>query len=293
MLFEPINETELSVGQAIGCDLYDREYELLLERGSIIQSERHLNELVARGLFRKIDMRESIQTVSENKAESPQVTRDETRSLESIKLKIGDTLNLQSQSGNATVRYAVKLIGYLRGKGVIVSTPTQDGKVLLMRDGQSFVVRFFADKSVYAFPASIVKATNVPYPHLHLSWPNEVKGLVVRNTARAQVKLIAALTDATGRSGSAILDDLSVEGCSLFAKEALGEKNERIRVKFRLVIGEAEQYLDLDGVIRRVERSITDNSHPFQHGIQFIDIPPVYQLPLTAFVYQTLFEASA
>lgn len=293
MHFEPVAESEIRVGQVIPWSLYDRKHKLVLVRGSVVQSERQIAEMATRGLFRKRDMRAHMQVRTEDDEERSQTTREEVRSLEEVKLAIGDTLNLQSQSDTSEVRYTVKLIGYQRGKGVIVSTPTQDGKVLLMRDGQSFIVRLFSGKSVYAFPATILKATNVPYPHLHLSWPAEVKGLVVRNSARAKVRIIVAITDAGGQSRSAMLDNLSIGGCALFSKVELAQRDERIRIKFRFFVGEIEQYLDLAGIVRSVTfSSAAHEGHPFQYGVQFVDIAPNEQLVLTAFVYHTLFETS-
>jgi c-di-GMP-binding flagellar brake protein YcgR len=294
MPFEPIKESELRVGQAVPWSLYDRDRRLLLARGSIIESERQVAQLALRGLFRKLDIRPQTETRTEDKPDHAAATREELRALDEIKLGIGDTLHLQSQSDTSPVRYSVKLIGYLRGKGIIVSTPTQDGKVLLMRDGQSFVVRLFSGKSVYAFPTTIFKVANVPYPHLHLTWPSQVTGVVGRGAPRARVNLIAAITDAKGRTGAATLDNLSTGGCALFSKSPLGNREERIRIKFRVVVSEVEQYLDIEGIIRSVQRDIeAGDNQPVQHGIQFVDLPPNDQLVLTAYVYHTLFEESA
>jgi hypothetical protein len=222
-------------------------------------------------------------------------TREEERALEEIKLAIGDALHLQSQSeGSSATRYTVKLIGYLRGKGLIVTTPTQDGKFLLMREGQAFVVRLFSGKSAFAFPATIFKVANVPYPHLHLTWPGRVKGLIVRSGARARVNLIAAITDARGNQRSGLIENLSTGGCSLGSKDVCGRTDDHIQVSFRANLNEIEQVFQLDGVVRSVQQDVEHSdgaSH--QHGVQFVDMAQQDQLALTAFVYHKLFEESA
>jgi c-di-GMP-binding flagellar brake protein YcgR len=223
-----------------------------------------------------------------------ETTREEERALEDIKLGIGDALHLQSQTEGGGTRYTVKLIGYLKGKGLIVTTPTQDGKFLLMREGQSFVVRLFSGKSAYAFPTTIFKVANVPYPHLHLSWPTRIRGLVVRSGARVQVKLIAAVNDARGHAHSGIIDNLSTGGCSLAARGIIGQPDDRIHVTFRASVSDIEQYFQLDGVVRSVQQDVeipggTGNLF----GVQFVDTPPPDQLALTAYVYHALFEESA
>ncbi|AUN95970.1 pilus assembly protein PilZ [Pseudazoarcus pumilus] len=232
---------------------------------------------------------------AQSPSDEAESAREEDRALEDIKLAIGDALHLQSQTeGGAGTRYTVKLIGYLRGKGLIVTTPTQDGKFLLMREGQNFVVRLFSGKSAYAFPATVFKVANVPYPHLHLTWPGHVKGLVVRSGARARVNLITAVTDVRGNARSGLIDNLSTGGCSLASKELVGRSEDRIHMTFRANVNEIEQYFQLDGVVRSVQRDVeipggTGN----QHGIQFVDMPPQDQLALTAYVYHVLFEETA
>jgi c-di-GMP-binding flagellar brake protein YcgR len=178
---------------------------------------------------------------------------------------------------------------------VLVSTPTQDGKVLLMREGQGFVVRMFSGKSVYAFGTTIFKVANVPFPHLHLTYPPQVRGLVVRRGARARVNLIAAVSGADGRSHAATLLDLSTGGAMLVAKSPMGAKDDRISIKFRVVVGDVEQYLTIPAVLRAVHANATVEGEKPQvnHGVQFEALPHAENVVLSAFVYRVLFEESA
>jgi len=294
MANERVKQGELQVGQPVPWALYDEEDRLLLARGVVLESEYQLYELMCRGLFRRLQLSEPTNGAQPTPppGERP---REELRALDEIKLGIGDNLQLQSQAGTATVRYYVKLIGYLRGKGLIVTTPAQDGKVLLMREGQAFVVRLFSGKSVYAFPATIFKVANVPYPHLHLTYPSQVKGLVVRSGARVKVNLIAAITDSRGRSHAASITNLSTGGCSLVAKLPLGLRESRVQLKFRVVINDGEQFLHLEGIIRSIQGEAAEDGQTaqVQHGIQFAELPQGEDVVLTAYVYQRLFEEAA
>lgn len=294
MAYEPVKKGELQVGRAVPWALYDEDQNLLLARGVVIESERQIEELTRRGLFRRLPSSGPLGARAEDDAGGAQ-PRDEIRTLDQIKLAIGDPLQLQAHSSSGSApRYYVKLIGYLRGKGVIVTTPSQDGKLLLMREGQSFVVRLFSGKSVYAFGASVFKVANVPYPHLHLTWPSQVNGLVVRQGARTKVNIIGAVQDAHQRSHAATLINLSTGGCLLLAKAQLGIKDDRVGLKFRVSINDSEQYLDLRGVIRSISREGGEEGGPMiQHGIQFSDIAPNDRVVLTAYVYQKLFEEAA
>ncbi|MDP1924970.1 MAG: flagellar brake protein, partial [Thiobacillus sp.] len=91
--------------------------------------------------------------------------------LDQIKLAIGDAIQLQFQSDVEPSRSFVTLIGYLEGQSVVVTTPIINGSMMLVREGQDFVVRLFSGKSAYAFTTSAKRVTNTPYPHLHLAYP--------------------------------------------------------------------------------------------------------------------------
>lgn len=294
MPLERIKDHELQIGKPVPWSLYDNAQNLLLARGVVIETAFQLQQLMQRGLFRKLKL--SSQVRSEANEAPGEAQRQQWRALEDIGLSVGDALHLQNQAAGTPARHTVRLIGYLRGKSIIVTTPTQDGKVLLMRDGQAFVVRFFSGKSVYAFSTSIFKTANTPYPHLHLTYPSQVKGLIVRRDARADVRLIAAIEDAKGDVVAGNLEDLSTGGCSLTTKRLLGAVGEHIQVKFRLNINEAEHYLDTCGVIRSVnwtDASLSEEGSLPRHGVQFVDLTANDQIALTAFVYHALHESNA
>lgn len=222
-------------------------------------------------------------------------TRTESvQPLEQFRLGIGETLQLQASSRPTEQRYYVRLIGYLKGKGLVVTTPTQDGKYLLMREGQSFVVRMFSGKSAYAFSSSIIKSTNVPYPHLHLSYPPEVRGLIVRGAVRAPVRLISSVQDSVGATHSSVLGNLSTGGCSLLARKRLAPVGANLKLKFRLTACDTEYLLNVEGTVRnlRDEPAEEDPELCKLHGIQFDKLSPEHRLVLTAFVYKQAYDST-
>lgn len=290
MSFVRINNGDIEVGRPVPWPLYDDRKQLLLARGVVVESENQRIALLERGLFRKIPA-----PAPKVGADTPDRSAEDLCTFDEVKLDFGDTLQLQHQSDGGQARYYVKLIGYLKGKSIIVTTPTQEGKVLLMREGQAFVVRLFSGKSVYAFGTSIFKVANVPFPHLHLTYPSQVRGLVVRRGARARVNLIAAVSSADGRAHAATLVDLSTGGAMLTAKVPMGVKDDRITLKFRVVVSEVEQYLTLPAVLRSVHATAGTEGEPalVNHGVQFEGMPHAEQVVLSAFVYRILFEESA
>ena len=290
MSFVRVNSGEVEIGRPVPWALYDDRKQLLLARGVVVETETQKKALMERGLFRKLP----ISDTRLNTADSGEKPADDQCGFDEIRLDIGDTLQLQAQGDAGQARYYVKLIGYLKGKSVIVSTPTQDGKVLLMREGQGFVVRMFSGKSVYAFGTTIYKVANVPFPHLHLSYPAQVRGLVVRRGARARVNLICAVIGADGRPHAASLVDLSTGGAMLTAKVPIGVKDEKISIKFRVVVSDVEQYLTIPALLRSVHFGAHQEGEAplVSHGVQFDDLSHAEQVVLSAFVYRVLFEES-
>ena len=290
MSFVRISSGEVVIGRPMPWTVYDDRKQVLLEQGGIVESDRHKQALMERGVFRRQPTSES--RVGTEGGEKP---TDSTCAFEEIKLDIGYTMQLQVQGDAAQTRYYVKLIGYLKGKSIIVSTPTLDGKVLLMREGQAFVVRMFSGKSVYAFGTTVSKVANVPFPHLHLSYPAQVRGLVVRRGARARVNLICAVAGADGRSHAASLVDLSTGGAMLTAKTPIGAKDDRLSIKFRVVVNDVEEYLTIPAILRSVHATAAAEGELPQvsHGVQFSELPHSEQVVLSAYVYRVLFEESA
>jgi c-di-GMP-binding flagellar brake protein YcgR len=231
--------------------------------------------------------------------DTPEATRQEavekSLALDEARLLIGDLINVQTQSGTAIERYSVKLLGMCKGRSVLVTTPMIDGKYLLMREGQGFILRAFSGKSAYAFTTQILKSVNTPYPYLHLAYPREVKSLVVRRGARADVRVICAIIacdDAPLQAAGTIVN-LSVGGALMLAKQALGKKGQQLTIKFKVMLNGIEALLELKTVIRAINVDQSGESDtPYQLGIQFVDVSAEDSIPLLAYVYQQLLEES-
>lgn len=294
----PVRKGDVALGRPLPYSLYDGNRKLLLREGVIVQTMNQLEGLSQRGLFRatgrgNLSGRDpSVEREQEQPAERP---GESSTPLEEIKIRIGETLQLQTMDEQNPIRYNVKLIGYYKGQSVIVSTPSADGKVLLMREGQSFIVRLFSGKSVYAFTATTIRAANTPFPHLHLSYPAQVRGVTVRRSMRVTVNLIASVHTADGKQLAASVADLSKQGALLTSKTPLGQKGDTISIKFRFMLDHVEQLMTLGGVIRVVSQGpeAEGNASTYHHGCEFTDIPPQNAVALSAYVYQKLLEQSA
>lgn len=289
MRLMPIKPDELIAAKPLPWPLYDSSGNVVLKAGFIPETDEQIKSLLASGLNRdhdaKSDKPEKSNSASETSGNLP---------LDQVKLNIGDSIQLQAQSETDNSRYYVTLVGYLVGQSVIVTTPTLDGNLLLMRDGQSFVVRLFSGKSAYAFTALIKKVTNSPFPHLHLTYPKEVRGIVVRGSARAQANIICHATVEGGAGIACVARDISMGGALLAAKEQMGSTGEKMLLKLRVIVSEVEHLLTLSCVIRSINVSMTSGSNApsIQHGVSFEDPSAQDRLVITALLYQNVVNSA-
>lgn len=299
----PVRVTELAVGKPLQQAIYDWHGNLLLAPGCIVESQGQLEGLINNGFIQDDawdlgakQARDPLLAGTARRADRPQEEklREDAGSkevivgMDDVRWYVGETLYLQ-QIDNPSIRYTVRLIGFVKNKTVFVTAPAIEGKFEFIRDGQTFVVRAFSRKKAYAFVAAAVKSVHSPHPYLHLSFPKEVRCTVVRRGVRAEVKIIASvwLGDA-GRTGAAVLTDMSMGGSSGTIKQVLGQKGEEGQIKFKVHAAGQDEYLNLKMALRSVAPS--ENGDGFKHGFEFLDVSIHDRLILSAFVHQTLAE---
>lgn len=174
-----------------------------------------------------------------------------------LNLQVGNTLQLQRISPEYTDRYTVTLIGYLEGRGLIVTTPLVHEKVQFIKDGMRFAVRILQGSNVMGFISTVTHSASKPFPHLHLSYPTEIESLAVRNAERINANLPALVRNTREPDNDdswqpALVKDLSMTGARLESIEPLGRKGERLVVKFEVdVCGEKEEIMILTDICNR------------------------------------------
>ena len=210
-----------------------------------------------------------------------------------LNVQIGETVQISPvESG---VRHYVRLIGYLKGHSVIVTTPRHDGKVMLVRDGQLYNVRMLSGNSVQGYQCKVLRAANVPYPHLHLSYPRQVASVVVRNAERIPTRLTVAVNNESPdwngmKAIPATMIDVSLTGAMLVSEMPLGKVGDRITVLMKPVVGGSEQLLSMPATIRRIldEETFAQDPAGARYGIQFGEVQDTDRLVLHAFVYEQM-----
>ncbi len=289
MKLVPLKRGDLVVGKPLPWPLYDSTCNVVLKPGYVPDSPRQLEGLLSGNLMRDLDY----VPPGDDKTPPPRdAAQPSVFALEDVRMAIGDLVQVQMQTEFDHSRHYVSLVGYMKDRSVIVSTPVVDGKVMMLRDGQAFIVRLFSGKSVYAFSTVVNKVANTPFPHLHLAYPREVRGVVVRGSARVKVNIIGLVSNAAGRSMACTVRDLSLGGALFAAKEQIADAEEHVTLKLRVFVHEAEHILSLNCRLRsiNVACSSEDGGLNILHGVSFSDLKPQDSLVLTALIYKRMVE---
>lgn len=208
--------------------------------------------------------------------------------LDQVKLSIGDTLHLQTMQEGATERLPVKVIGYLKPVSLLVTSPTLDGKLILVRDGQPFLVRAFIGKDALAFRTEVLKNSMVPFAHVHLKYPDSVKLVRVRRSLRVPVSLIAAVTATAGSRPQALkITDLSVTGARIEATATRLAVGDTCLIVFRARLPGMEEDVSTHTLVRSLRHEQTEDGKPVVAlGVEFTEMTQAHRLFLMTLVYQ-------
>lgn len=301
------NKDEIAVGKPSPWPLYDQRHNLLLDRGEIVRDGEHLDELLASGACHELSW--EVPTDEENSGNnlfaaeetSPEQSgKDGTGkhfTFDDMKLKVEDRLQLEPPAQLTRERFLVKVIGFLRGVSLLVTTPIAvNGLRLQLLEGETVVMRLFSGQNAFGFACTIQRTIKVPYEYLHLSFPDSIQGIVIRKAPRVKTSIIAAVQDSkhgAEEQVSALISDISANGASLDAKQPLGNKGDILNLAFRVHLHNIDAYLSVKGIIRAVlGGDIVDASPPgfTRHGIEFQELQPNDSVVLQSMIYQQMIE---
>jgi c-di-GMP-binding flagellar brake protein YcgR len=280
----PVRPGDIVIGQPLKWDVYDLHGKMLLGRGVVLANTQEKEELLKRHRLRELDLRLDVPSADgDEAAESKREVRillDETR------IQPGDAMQIQSSLDNA--RYSVKLIGYQKGRSIVVTNPAQDGKSVYLKEGQAFVARIFSGRYVFAFPCSVLASAVKPYSYVHLSYPADVAGVNIRKGDRARLRAIAAFDTDDGARGAGVIVDLSGGGAFFLSKSHEVAMGRHLILKFKLPIGPVEYVLELPGHVRSVRANDDEPHLGTGYGIQFADVSAEDNLVLNTFIFQQM-----
>lgn len=215
--------------------------------------------------------------------------------IQDLQLNVGDIVQLQFALDETQRKHPTKVIGYLQGKSLLVTTPRIDGKVMLVREGQPVVVRMLSRNSVYAFNTQVLATSLKPFAYLHLSYPQAIEKIVVRKAMRVAADLETNISCVSADDPKANVQtkgrirDVSTTGALVIAAQSLGEAGDLLTLTLRIPVAGVQKYLKISAVIRsRREVPQESGGTDWQHGVEFQLLEEMDNILLHGFVYEQL-----
>lgn len=208
-----------------------------------------------------------------------------------MQLNVGEMLQLVFAADDQQRKHATKVIGYLPGKSLIVTTPRIDGNLMLVREGQPVVVRILSGNSVYAFNTQVLATCLKPFAYIHLTYPAEIESIVVRKSLRVSTELETSVTrvaveDPKGNvTAQGMIIDISTSGAMLLADTPLGQAGDLLTMTLRIPVAGVLKYLKISSMIRTVR---VNNDGKYLHGVEFQLLEEMDNILLHGFVYEQL-----
>lgn len=300
----PIGTDELEVGKVLPWNVFDPMNNQLASSGEAIRSEEQLLALLERKPCRELTWEASESGSVTEELSSEQITAGNTSTgpqqasfpFEAMKLKVGDRLQIQPPVLLSPERFIVKLVGFMNNVSLLVTAPLDaKGMRLQLVEDEELVVRVFSSQNAFGFPCTVRKINKIPFDYLHLSFPTEVQGMVIRKAPRVRTRIIAAI--GTGEPGeesaSGIISNLSANGALLDARRNLADKGALIKLSFRVNLHNMDAYLTINATIRAVfsdDVLENENTGLIHHGLEFVSLPPNDSVILQSMIYQQMIE---
>ena len=248
----------------------------------------------SRSIHKRLKTAPSNEIIPEPKVEKRE---DEVFTFNDLRLQAEDKLLLEPPSSLTKERFFIKVIGYLKGSSIIITTPiAENGLRIALHENEKVVIRSFSGKNAFAFVSRIIGINSLPFEYLHLSIPETIQGVKVRKVTRIKTNIIATVTNDkfAGNPISAVISDICEEGALIESKQLLGVEGDVIQLAFRIRLHNVIAFPVLKAVIRSTIRGEDTNdsirSGFIHHGIKFQDIQPDDHIALQSMIYQQMIE---
>jgi hypothetical protein len=300
-----IAKEDLSPGIPLPWEVFDQDGNTLLEEGAVIESEEQLQALLASNPLRELCW------VSGAAASSPDndefagedfevdvgdTQQDEFR-FEDMRLRVGDRIQLQPPATVSLERHVVRLIGYLENATLLVTSPMVNGLRVQLRENDTIVARIFSSQKAFGFSCTVERVCRIPYDYIHLSFPVQIQGAVIRKSPRVRTRIITSIAGPAAADSndrySGIIVNLSADGALIKVRQPLFDVGQVIQLSFRVNLHKVDAYLTVSAVIRSVfddEEKNRDGSIMSNYGVQFQDLLPNDSVILQSLIYQQMVE---
>lgn len=211
-----------------------------------------------------------------------------------MQLAVGDRLQVQVPAHLKVPRTYVRLIGHHDKKSLVVTAPMHKGARVPLIDNELLVVRAFTRQSAFLFNCAVLRVCRLPFDYLHLSFPTEIKGTVIRKATRVRAAVpVEVVGGSAEHPGGSVMENISASGALVIAPAPLGNKGDALRLRFTLEVHGCPSDVELDARLRYLDLSSEANDLgdvTYQHGFEFENPEIPMLMLLKGYVYQQIIE---
>lgn len=212
-----------------------------------------------------------------------------------FRVNLGDPIQLQYAPVDDRDRLSAKVIGHAPGKSLIITAPTVNGKLPLLKEDQPFIVRMLQGNNVYGFESAILKYYRVPFPHVHLRHPTDVERIVVRGSRRVETELVVSTStkNSDEKPLSVSMLNTSATGALLQTPKTIGKLSDELTISVELEVVNIKKYLRIKAIIRNISTPAdrdTPGDDLNKYGVQFVELSEDNKLIINAYVYEQIVQ---
>lgn len=215
--------------------------------------------------------------------------------LNHLRLRFGDALQLQFVGEDP--RFAVRLIGYLDNRSIIVTAPVHNRRLIQIRAGQPLNIRMMVNDRACAFVTNVLHSYRLPYPHLHLEYPQELVTNQLRKAVRVEARIEGTVINRSigerGKDIQCYLQDISETGTHLVTPIRIGKSGDDIELNIDLDISGIARRLQIPAILRgRIKVNTPESERRVHYGVEFKPLSEEARVALIAFIYWKLSQVS-
>jgi hypothetical protein len=186
-----------------------------------------------------------------------------------------------------------KYVGCQRPHAIVVAVPASAIGATL-RQGARIACSLVTATGIVNFASQVEIASNVPFPHVFLTYPKVINMRNVRAAVRVNVDIEAQVANLDAldmvEMEEARVIDMSVLGLKLGSATLIGAVGDEVSIHLRLAFEDIVRDVTLAGRIRtqtqtQMEAASVQTTFPFVLGIEFLELDEDKRVLLHAFVF--------
>ncbi len=205
-----------------------------------------------------------------------------------LNLAVGSPLELEFTSNGDLKNLYSELIGFAQNQSIIMTHPKKDNIPVQVNPGDSFIISLKQGDADVTFETQVVAVLNSPYPHIHTTYPENIRSGSLRKSNRipAAPAKIRLPMESENDGTTILIYDVSCSGACLVADKRLGVMDDQFQIEIQA--GAEPGYTSIGCMIRYIREVQENGNSKFHHGVVFIGMDAEAQLFLWKFVQESV-----